>query len=504
MTVSQFPTFAEPVSSRSRVTVQRALAAGVAAIALLGGCSNHMPHPDRVAQKVHSEMDKGQAPRAIALAETSVKADGRNAALREVLANAYLRAGRFESARQAYADAIELGDDSSRAAIGLVMADLALGHNSAALDTINTYGDVLPAADLGLALAMAGQSERGIGVLTTAIRQGQNVPKVRQNLAYAYALAGMWGEARVMAGQDIPANQVDARVQAWAALARPEDARRRIAGLIGAPVIPDNGQPEALALANFPANGQNQSAQVAAPAQAATAGAELAPSQAPYPSGALARIDLAPASSPAAPAAPSQGPVFVQRPVVQPVAAPSAKARSAMPHSAPVRAAAKAGSTPVRVAAKASAAMPAKAARGTHLVQLGAFNSQESARRAWHHFVARNPALQGHPNMITKVTVRGHDFWRVQAAGFTGQASAASLCSTLRSHGGACLVMAVNAAARVSAVQTADARPKPMHASAPAAAKGASPKAASPKAATVTPAAAHPAPAAGKVNATRR
>jgi hypothetical protein len=94
---------------------------------------------------------------------------------------------------------------------------------------------------------------------------------------------------------------------------------------------------------------------------------------------------------------------------------------------------------------------------GTHLVQLGAFNSAESAKRAWQHFVSRNPRLAGHPNLITKVNVNGRDFWRVQAAGFAGQASATSLCGSLRAQGGACLVMALNAAGRVNGVATADA-----------------------------------------------
>lgn len=473
---------------------RRALfAAGIAGVALLGGCSSHAEHPDKVARQVHSAIDKGQAARAVALAEAAVRFDGRNASLRLLLANAYLRAGRFESARTAYADAIGLGDDSSRAAIGLVLADLALGHNSAALDTINTYGDVMPAADLGLALAMAGQSERGIGVLTTAIRGGQNVPKVRQNLAYAYALAGMWSEARIMAGQDIPANLVDARVQAWASMARPEDARRRVAGLLGAPVVADSGQPEALALANFPANAADKTSPAAAPAQAAgetpvpqslaqAPAAEAPSAQTPLASGALARIDLTAPAPLAAPAAPAPQPVFVQHPVVQPIyAAHPAANRVAMQHSAK----------------PAAAAAPATAqGLGTHLVQLGAFNSEDAAHRAWQHFVARNPGLQSHRSLITKVTVRGRDFWRVQAAGFAGQASAASLCGSLRAHGSTCLVMAVNAAAHVNGVETSDAR------SANPAAHPAAPAHAP---APVSPAAAHPTPAhPGKVNATRR
>jgi Flp pilus assembly protein TadD len=438
------------------------LAAGIAGVALLGGCSSNVPHPDKMAQQARDALNHGETPRAVALAEQAVLADGRNPALRVLLANAYLRGGRFESARISFADAIELGDDSSRAALGLVLCDLAMGHNQAALDTINTYGDVLPAADLGLALVMAGQNERGVTVLTNAIRQGQNIPKVRQNLALAYALSGMWSEARIMAGQDVPADQVDARVQSWAAMARPEDGRRRIASLVGAPLVNDAGRPEALALAHFPGAAPDKTPDqpVAQPkAVAAAPAGELPPTQTPLESGALARIDLPPATAP----------TMIARPVVQPLPAATPVAG----HPAP-------GRTPLSHRAVAAVRGP-----GTHLVQLGAFNSEESARRAWRHFASRDAGLQGHPSMITRVTVNGRDFWRVQAAGFGGQAAAASMCGTVRAHGGACMVMAVNAAARVNGVQMA-AAPVPAH---PA----------------LQPAAAHPAPAhPAKPNPTRK
>ena len=433
------------------------LAAGIAGIALLGGCSSNAPHPEKMAQQARDALNQGATPRAVALAEQAVLADGRNPALRVLLANAYLRSGRFESARVSFADAIELGDDSSRAALGLVLCDLAMGRNSAALDTINTYGDVLPAADLGLALVMAGQNERGVTVLTNAIRQGQNAPKVRQNLALAYALSGMWNEARIMAGQDVPADQVDARVQSWAAMARPEDGRRRIASLVGAPLVNDQGRPDALALAHFPGAAPDKAAPEPKAMAAAPAG-ELPPTQAPLESGALARIDLPPAAAP----------TMVSHPVVQPI---------------PVALGAVARPVPVRPV-MAHRAEPARGP-GTHLVQLGAFNSEESARRAWRHFLARDARLQGHPNMITQVKVNGRDFWRLQAAGFAGQASAANLCGSVRAHGDACMVLAANAAARVNTVQMASARGTPQPAAQPAAAH---------------PAPAHPA----KPNATRK
>ncbi len=439
------------------------LATGIAVVALAGGCSNNAPHPEKLADQARTALSRGETPRATGLAEQAVLVDGRNPALRLLLANAYLRSGRFESARLSFAEAIELGDDSSRAALGLVLCDLALGDHRAALDTINTYGDILAPADLGLALVMAGQSERGVTVLTNAIRQGQNVPKVRQNLALAYALSGMWNEARIMAGQDVPADQVNARVQSWAAMARPEDNRRRIASLVGAPLVGDKGRAEALALAHFPdsfAEKPAPTALAAAAAPVAAPAAELPPvaPAVPYPSGALARIDMPLALGPARAAVPAAAPVMAQKVIAtQPVA-----------HPGPVR---------MAQAHRSASVSPGHGlghglglGLGTHLVQLGAFNTEESARRAWRHFVSRDQHLQGRPDLITRVNVRGRAFWRLQVAGFVGQASASSMCGNLRAHGGACMVMAVNDAARVNGVQTAAVEAKGKPALQPAAA----------------------------------
>ena len=438
----------------SRLTRSAMLTTGAVAAVLVSGC-NQAPRPEKLAEQAREAMHKGKNPQAIALSEQAVAADGRNVALRLMLANAYLRGGRFESARTAYADAIALGDDSSRAALGLVLSDLALGHNRAALDTLNTYSDVIPAADLGLALVMTGQNERGLVVLTNAIRDGHNAPKMRQNLAYAYALSGLWAEARIMVGQDVPADQVDARLESWAAMARPEDARRRVATLLGTPLIGDTGQPEALALSHFPggvapaadpakaAPVVQAAATELAPVPAAIPAPVAAPVQTPTASGALARIDL-PASRPAA-----------ALPVAAPAAAPSTTLAAVLAPAPVVPRPAYARTLRTKVA---FAPEPVHG-MGSHVVQIGAYNSDESAHRAWQHFQSRNPALAGHPSLVTKVNVRGHDFWRLQAAGFGGQASASSACGTLRAHGGACFVMALNAAGQVSGMQTAAATP---------------------------------------------
>ncbi|MDF8334242.1 SPOR domain-containing protein [Novosphingobium cyanobacteriorum] len=403
-----------------RFAISTALAAG-----LLTGCSAAGPHPSKFAAGAQSALNHGQTDKAIALAEQAVQADGRNASLRLLLANAYLRAGRFESARQTYDDAMELGEDGGKTALSLALAQIGMGHNAEAVDTLNTYRDALPAADYGLAMAMAGRVQEGVNVLTDALRRGENTPKIRQNLAFAYALGGSWAEAKIMAAQDVPADQLGARMQEWAAMGAPEDQRMRVASLIGAPLRGDEGQPAMLALANFPADGS-------APVRQADA-----PTAADAPALAQAAVEELPAVAQGDAPAPALADASSQPKAAQ-------LARIDLPAS---QAAAPAAAKPYRVvgshvARPQAAPAPAVAvSNGSHVVQLGAFATEEGARRAWRHYAARNPSLKGHAPIIARVTVRGREFWRVQAAGFTGFASARSMCGTVKSRGGACLVM---------------------------------------------------------------
>ncbi|MFX8106667.1 hypothetical protein ABTK92_20500, partial [Acinetobacter baumannii] len=82
----------------------------------------------------------------------------------------------FDSARAAYDDAMELGEDGGKAALSLALAQVALGRGAEAVDTLNTYSDAIPPADLGLALALAGQTGRGARLLTDVLRGGENTP----------------------------------------------------------------------------------------------------------------------------------------------------------------------------------------------------------------------------------------------------------------------------------------------------------------------------------------
>ncbi|MFM2371828.1 MAG: hypothetical protein RIS85_1550 [Pseudomonadota bacterium] len=401
----------------ARLIITTALAAGV-----LTGCATGGIKPGNFAASSEAAMAKGRVANAVDNAEKAVLADPRNAAYRVLLGNAYLKAGRFESARQAYDESMELGEDSSQTALSLALADIALGRNPEAIDTLNSYRDSLDASDFGLALALAGQPAQGVAVLSDALRGGENTPKVRQNLALAYALGGQWREARTMAAQDVAADEVGNRMEQWAQMGHPALTRQRVAGLLSVPVRTDEGQPTALALVNYPATEQ-LAAEAATRAVAAPASA-AAPALAEAAVRELPAIDQAAAPAPSLDDASSQ-PRQAQLALIDLPSSHRLTVRAKAPFAAP----------------KTAARHAAVAVKGTHLVQLGSFSSAEGARRAWRHFTARNPSLAGYRNMTTRVAVNGKTFWRVQAAGFANQALASSMCGSVKARGGACMVM---------------------------------------------------------------
>jgi len=387
----------------------------------------------------HNEVDK-----AVAKGEAAVAADPRNAALRAALGRAYARAGRFESAAAVLADAQALGDASPRTALSLALAESAVGRGHDAIEALDAVHTQLPAADYGLALAMAGDTARGVAVLSEALHSGDANPRLRQNLAYADALDGHWADARAVAGIDLTPEQTDARITQWAAIAAPEAYRARVAQMLGAPVVADPGLPQRLALSSEPASPSAPALAVAPLATEPTS----APALAVAPTTpVVADKATEPTSAPAlavAPTTPVVGaPHFVSGPVIEATAGGSAPtppaallpaanlARGSM-RSPPAARAALGHDTPT-AGPQNTAALPVAGHRG---IQLGAFDSQAMAQAARARF-AQNPAFAKHPFRITRATVQGHQFWRVVVLGFEPK-SAADTCATLRAQGGVC------------------------------------------------------------------
>ncbi len=202
------------------------------------------------AEKAEAALARENADKAVSYAERAVIENPRDPATRVLLGEAYLKAGRMIAARDSLAAAVELGDASPRTALMLALAQVGAGEPRLAIGTINMQGSAIPAADRGLALALAGETARGVEIISSDIRAGNNTPKTRQNLAYAFALDGRWREARAMAAQDVPADQIGDRMTEWASTARPDLYAQRVAALMGAEAAEDRGMPQQLALAN--------------------------------------------------------------------------------------------------------------------------------------------------------------------------------------------------------------------------------------------------------------
>lgn len=443
----------------------------MAAVMLSGCAANVGPRAEVAAADARVAMANGQTSAAIQSAEAAVAAEPRNASYRLTLGNAYLEAGRFASASTSFEDAMALGDNSPRAALSLALALTGQARYSEASAVLSEWETEIAASDLGLAFALAGQPERGVHILSNAIRGGDSTVKTRQNLAYAYAVAGRWREARMMVAQDVPAHEVGARMEEWAQLTHGDAYQARVAGLLGVPShVRDNGQPIQLALVNAPSAVQlaaETSTQVDANGELAAVDAERV--SVPATGTELPTVG-APAvqptafasafgSAPALPRMEAPSSRYNSQPVVQnvpgnapsafappPPAAPSASAPRTPEIARPALVNSRPAATASAAAAPASAPAPVAApvADPTHLVQLGSFSSEAGAMRAWDIYVARYPELADRERVITQAVVNGRNYWRVSAGGFD-RASSNAMCGRVdASNGEGCISWAAS------------------------------------------------------------
>lgn len=405
----------------------RSVVGSALAAVLLAGCTTAST-ADGVASTTGKVQGRSlrDADRGVAQAEKAVEKQPSQVALRVSLGQAYMKAGRFESAITAFNDAIELGDQEPRTALSLALSNIAIGRNDEAVTILDDWRQELSAVDIGLAYALAGQAQRGTAILANAVRDGDATAQARQNFAYALALEGRWREARIMMSQDLTSDVINNRIGKWAALASGDDPRVRIAVMLGTPVRADAGQPAQLALVV-------PSTETLAHAPATEA--DAVPTEV-YSASGPALTDAAPVSVQAPPllaaAEPTEDviarPSFVSTPIVQQV--PALLAKQARAAAAPAR----------RSAHKPATVRPVPS-DGTHLVQLGSFTSEQGARRAWDIYVSRDAALRNYRMKIIPVTVNGQNYWRVAAAGFDA-GTAQRMCGSIKSKGGACLTYA--------------------------------------------------------------
>lgn len=433
------------------------LTAGATAVQSRSSVEGTIKQAEGDAANAQKSLGKHNAADAVRFAEHAVALRPQDATYRALLGKSYLAAGRFESAKQAFADALSLDAGQPGAALNYALATTATGDFAGAQQILTANANSIAPADRGLAFALAGNPAAGVDILTAAARQPDVNAKTRQNLALALALAGRWPEARQMALADLSPTDADARIVQWAQFARPAAASDQVAALLGVVPVADQGVPAQLAL-------------VASPAQVA----EAAPAPAPVPVQApivaaqdwkpdlaagdklLAIADAMPVPIPAAAPAPLAVAAAAPQPAVSTVVFGDRRAVvQALPASRPARVIA-----PVKVAAPASAAAPIKtvtparvaavaksapagfatapAAKGNFYVQLGAFNGAAMAKWGWNHVRARQSVLAGKTPSTMPI---GKGLIRVSVGGFARN-DANALCRSIRANRGVCFVRA--------------------------------------------------------------
>lgn len=426
------------------------------------------PKAEEGAAKLHAEaqalVQQNRLGEALAAVERAVELAPRDTGYRMMLADLYLKNGRFTSAETAYSDVLTLDPASSRAGLTRALAMIGQGKSGEALMELDRLAATTSPSDVGLAFALAGQPRRAIEMLEPAARGPEANGRVRQNLALAYAMAGDWQKARTVASQDLSPSEVDKRVQQWAALATPAAPSSQVAAVLGVSPVEDAGRPVRLALVTeAPAQQAYVAAEVPAQPVAAAQPVAVAASiaAAPVPMG--GPEDAAPEEAPQAFAyeAPEHADVFAApaetAAVEVPVAAAKSKeteyvdgARFAAAVNSLVEAPV-AVDKPAPPVAKAVIApfkavkavvKPRPAQGGRYVVQIGAYRNALQVEQAWGRALKRYGFANNEP-LSTTVNIPGRGtFHRLAVAGFEHPAQASSLCQTIRAKGGACFVRA--------------------------------------------------------------
>lgn len=372
--------------------------------------------------------------RALLEAEALVEAQPNEGAYRALLGRAYLGNGRYVSARQAFGDAMALGNRDVRTIVSLALAETASGDAEAARALLVAHVQDLPAADYGLAMTMAGNPREGVRALLEAVKQPGASAQTRQNLAYALAMGGAWGQARLVAGQDLAGHDAERRIAQWSQQAAGGSPEQRVVAMIGvSPRADDGGVPTRLAL--NPAAAPVELAAVDAvpmPAPVAeepiTSEQRIAAMQPPAPPPtetmvvATALADAAPAPVVQAPAEPMRQALraaFQRSTTNSPEAL---AARSAMSRIAPF-------SAPV-----------SDAEASDWVVQLGAFDSEAVAQEKWARISRIRQGLGEFSEIHSRITVGGRAYHRLAVRGFGDRGSAQTMCRSLQASGQACFV----------------------------------------------------------------
>lgn len=398
------------------------------------------------ADQARAALEAGKVSKAVGLAEAAVAGSPRDASYRALLGQAYLNDGRFASATSALTEAMELGATDSNTIIALTLAHVAQGKSAEAISLLQAHRDTVPASDIGLALALAGDSEGAIYVLTDAARAPDANARTRQNLALAFALSGRWAQAQILASQDLSPAKLEARMAEWSKLAETPNAQLRVASLIGTKAQTDAGMPVRLALSNY---GETQMAVAEAPVELASADPAPVAAYAPPPpvladaSGAIRSVELP------MPERTADGVVPVTE-LPQPKAASEVIMADAAPYRAAPRVAGEGRIRPAQqqalelatVLVPKAIAFNAKKPTGW-AVQLGAYDSLGIAKEKWGGLKKRSAMLANFPASSHAATVKGRTFYRLTVNGLATRADANNLCRELKAQGQTCFIRAM-------------------------------------------------------------
>lgn len=424
----------------------RGLTATALGLALVSGTVAAVAAPDRggsatVARKradrlmagAREAMARGVPTAAVRQAEAAVIEVPRDPQARAMLGRAYLAAGRFRSAETALGDALALDPTLVRAAINRALAQIALGRGAeaaAALDTLRGTGND---ADVGLALALLGRPDEARPLLLAAARVPGADARVRQNLAFAFALEGRWNEAATIAAQDVPTDLVADRLRRWAMVGQLRaDPAKQVGVMLGVLPVADSGQPAALALAVEPASREPVLlAQVAPPPTAplpfVIPPPVVLPAEAPHP----ALLTAAP-------------PVMAGEPRVVAFAGPPVMRFG----RAVAQQRGQALTRPAIAAVESTAARPVMLvshrvtdrASGKWVVQIGAYSSPVRTEIAWTALSRRATFLADYTPTGSGFRHRGAVLHRLSISGLASRTQAHRLCERLRAVGGHCFV----------------------------------------------------------------
>jgi Flp pilus assembly protein TadD len=401
--------------------------------------SGRMPKGEQQASSffafAQAAQGKGDVASALRFAELAVEAEPRNASYRLLLGDLYLKNGRFQSAETSFNDVLALDPDNGRAGLSLALVRIALGRAGQAVSGLDALQGRIAPGDIGLAYALAGQPRRAIDLLEPVARGAESTPRIRQNLALAYAIAGDWQKAQAIAAQDVSPADLSRRMEQWASFVQPKGSWDQVASLLGVTPQADSGQPVRLALAGD--------------RHADTALAAAEPVQAPVPEPVAAAepapVQVAAVEPPAAPSPSDWG----RDPAPQPQAEPAETTRPVYAEAvqslvAPqplLRASTDSAQAPV-ISFPQRETFAAPRQGGRYVVQLGAFASAASVERAWAQ-AYRRYGFSDHVPLSTTIRVGRGTFHRLSVSGFQTQAQAANACHAVRAKGGACFVRTI-------------------------------------------------------------